>query len=212
MVGRLGSLVSSVALSACSVIGIRSVEEPPFKLVRHVGAVEIRDYGPRVAAEAVVDGDEMESRNAGFRKIAGYIFGGNHAGESIAMTAPVAQGRAGDNGENIAMTAPVAQDRAADGQWRIAFFMPAGKTLDNLPVPNDPGVRLVAVPAVTMAVLRFSGSRDTDAIAAKQSELLGTLASGPWQPSGAPVAWFYDPPWTLPFARRNEVAVPVTQR
>ena len=29
---------------------------------------------------------------------------------------------------------------------------------------------------------------------------------------GDPVVWFYDPPWTLPPLRRNEVAVRVTRQ
>ena len=78
-----------------------------------------------------------------------------------------------------------------------------------LPVPNDPAVRLVEVPGETMAVLRFTGDRGAEAVAARQAELLRGLAGTAWVPRGAPVAWFYDPPWTLPWLRRNEVAVPV---
>jgi hypothetical protein len=76
-------------------------------------------------------------------------------------------------------------------------------------VPNDPAVRLVEVPGETMAVLRFTGDRGAAAVAARQAELLRGLAGTAWAPQGEPVAWFYDPPWTLPWLRRNEVAVPV---
>jgi hypothetical protein len=161
-----------------------------------------------VAAQVNVDENEMRARNVGFEKLAGYIFGGNHARQSIAMTAPVAQSPA-QGSQSIAMTAPVSQMAAGNGTWRIRFFMPAKYTLAQLPVPNDPSVSLVEVPAEVYAVLRFSGSRDANAIKDKTTELRDALAGSRWHPTGTPVAWFYDPPWTLPFLRRNEVAIPV---
>lgn len=207
MAGRVLALLSGVALAGCSVVGIRTVEEPAFSVVDRVGAVEIRAYGPRVAAEAVVAGAEEAARNDGFRKVAGYIFGANTQRAKIAMTAPVAQA-----GERIAMTAPVAQGPAEGGRWRIRFFMPAGSTLENLPVPDDPAVRLVSVDGATMAVLRFSGARDGEAMAQAGRRLLAALEGSDWRASGEVVSWFYDPPWTLPFARRNEVAVAVARK
>jgi hypothetical protein len=206
MLNQLTALVTGLSLTACSVVGVRTVEEPAFTVVDHVGAVEIRQYGPRIAAQTSVAADVEGARSIGFRRIAGYIFGGNHARESIAMTAPVAQGS-----ETIAMTAPVAQ-AAAGGSQMIQFFMPKGYTLETLPVPNDPAVQLVTVPGQTIAVLRFTGSIAPSNVAAHQQMLLNTLKGSAWQPDGAPMAWFYDPPWTLPPFRRNEAAVPVTHR
>ncbi len=60
-----------------------------------------------------------------------------------------------------------------------------------------------------MAVLRFSGDRGAAAVAARTAELVEVLRDNGIEPAGEPVAWFYDPPWTLPFRRRNEIAVPV---
>ena len=112
------------------------------------------------------------------------------------------------------MTAPVAvaPSQDAPGQWVIRFFMPATQTMETLPQPLNPAVRLVAVPGETVAVLRFTGSTAPEAVAAKQRDLLAALQGSAWQPSGAVVAWFYDPPWTLPPFRRNEAAIPVTRR
>jgi hypothetical protein len=124
------------------------------------------------------------------------------------MTAPVAQQPSG-RGEKIAMTAPVSQEAAADGEWVIRFFMPADKTMQSLPAPNDASVRLVAIPAETVAVRRFSGSRSRRAIASQTAQLLTTLRETGFEPTGTPVAWFYDPSWTVPVLRRNEIAVPV---
>ena len=203
-------ILSGLLVSACSVVGIRDgTETPKYQVTNHVGPVEIRQYGERTAAETTVGNNEVGARSDGFRRLAGYIFGANTTRQSIAMTAPVAQSAA-QPGEKIAMTAPVAQTRAAGGAWTIRFFMPASHTLSSLPQPTDPAIRLVSVPPQAYAVLRFSGSTGPAAVAAQQAELLQTLANSPWRPDGPPVAWFYDPPWTLPFLRCNEVAVPVS--
>ncbi len=196
--------LGSLALGACSVVGVRSTEEPRFEVVGQVGAVEIRRYAPRIAAETTIPGEEIAARSEGFRRLAGYIFGANSTKASIAMTAPVAQ-----SSQTIAMTAPVAQDRNGAGEWVVRFFMPATFTLDTLPTPRDSRVRLVPVPADTVAVLRFSGSTGADAVAREQGRLQAALSGSGWVTDGAPFAWFYDPPWTLPPLRRNEVGVAV---
>ena len=77
------------------------------------------------------------------------------------------------------------------------------------PEPDDDAVRLVEVPAETVAVLRFSGDRSERAVESRTMELLEVLRDKKIETRGEPVAWFYDPPWTVPFRRRNEVAVPV---
>ncbi|KAA5611337.1 heme-binding protein [Rhodovastum atsumiense] len=206
---RLAAMASGVLLAGCSVLGVRQgTEEPRYTVLALANGVEIRRYGPRIAAETVVAQDEMAARNTGFRRLARYIFGANRRQVKIEMTAPVAQG----HGEAIAMTAPVAQDRRPDGAWVIRFFMPAKWTMETLPVPDDPAVLLVQVPEQTVAVLRFTGWRDAGTIAGRQSELLRRLEATTWRAEGKPVVWFYDPPWTIPFLRRNEVVVPVLPR
>jgi hypothetical protein len=212
MIARIAAIASGLALTACSVVGIREAEEPRYSITAHVGDIEIRQYGPRIAAETLVAANEASARNEGFRLIAGYIFGANTARTQIAMTAPVAQSALPSPtpaGQTIDMTAPVAQMPEPGGQWRIQFFMPAQWTLQTLPVPNDTRVTLALVPAQTYAVLRFSGAYGEKVLAARRQELLAALAARGWRVTGEPVAWFYDPPWTLPFLRRNEMAVPV---
>lgn len=206
---RLPLLLASVLLGACSVVGIRSgTEEPAFSVVASFGEVEIRRYEPRIAAETEVAGEEEAARSEGFRRLAGYIFGANSRRDRIAMTAPVAQAPAG---ERIAMTAPVAQS-GGDGTWRIRFFMPASYTMETLPIPNEATVSLVAVSEETVAVLRFSGIPRARAVAERTAALLAALQGSPWMPAGQPQAAFYDPPWTIPVFRRNEVMVTVRPR
>ena len=126
------------------------------------------------------------------------------------MTAPVSTQAA--RSEEIAMTAPVSQAREQGNKWRVRFFMPSKYTLETLPKPNNPAVQIVEVPGETMAVLVFSNSRSAARMAEKTTELLRVLQSSRWAPAGEPVTWLYDPPWTLPFFRRNEVAIPVRPR
>jgi hypothetical protein len=211
---KIIAVTSLLVLGGCTVFGIRSgTPQPGYTVTGQLGAVQLRAYGPRLAAETTVEGGEIASRSTGFRRLASYIFGANtkHGGGSgkIAMTAPVEQD--GTDGSRITMTAPVAQQRS-DGGWTIRFFLPAGMTVATAPRPLDPLVHLAEVPAATMAVLRFSGSPGARAVAAHSERLLAILARSPWKPDGHVVAWFYDPPWTLPWLRRNEVAVPVERR
>jgi hypothetical protein len=203
---------ASLLIAGCSVFGIRSgTEEVPYAVIERVGEdIEIRQYPTRVVADTVIDGsDGDQARSDAFRRLFDYISGANQSGTKIAMTAPVATER-----EQIAMTAPVQTSVAAGGQGKggwfgMGFFLPASYTLDTAPVPTDSRVRLIALPPETLAVLRFSGSRAADAVAARQKALLDALAGSGWRAEGEPVAFFYDPPWTLAFLRRNEVAVAV---
>jgi hypothetical protein len=212
MKSKLAAVAAALLTTACSTVGVRSgTEEPAYTEVARVGAVEIRTYGERIAAQTVVTGSSEAARNRGFQRLAGYIFGGNTARTSIAMTAPVAQ--AGDGrSQSIAMTAPVAQGAVGQDRWTIQFFMPSEYTMATLPVPRDPAVVLAVVPAETYAVLRFSGTGSARTVAEKQAELEAALTGSQWVSAGDPVVWFYDPPWTLPPLRRNEVAVRVNRQ
>jgi len=189
------------------IVGVRSsVEEPPYQIEEHIGAVEIRRYPPRIVAETEAEGSAEAARSEGFNRLAGYIFGGNKTKIAIAMTAPVGQAPV-----KIPMTAPVVQAKDRAGPSKIQFIMPADSKLDTMPVPNDPRVHLVEEQAAFYAVLRFSGDRSGAAVEKEQGELLSALKPSSWHPAGEPVAWFYDPPWTIPAFRRNEVAVEVSK-
>lgn len=205
MLHRLFAAGSALLLGACTVVGVRAgTEEPVFETLGTEAGLEIRRYGTRIAAETTVEGEEAGARSEGFSRLARYIFGGNAGAARIAMTAPVAQA-----GTRIAMTAPVAQQGAGDGHV-IRFFLPAA--LSDPPAPNDARVRIVEVPGETVAVHRFAGGTDPASVAAARARLLAALPATHWVAAGAPVAWFYDPPWTIPALRRNEIAVPVAPR
>lgn len=203
------------SVGGCSVIGIRTTPEPSYEVLITEGDFELRQYGPQLIAETFVqnvqhsmpkeDRDYRSSGNQGFRRLAGYIFGGNTSQEEIAMTAPVLQG---ERSEKIAMTAPVLQEERADGWW-MAFVLPEGYTLESAPVPNDSQVNLREVPGERIATLRYSGRNSPEKMVKYEETLRAWLQTEGVEAVGAPRMASYDPPWALPFMRRNEVQIEV---
>lgn len=190
---------------ACSVVGIRTTKEPSYRVVRADGDVEVREYASYLVARTEATGDYDASGSAAFRRLFGYISGKNTATREISMTAPVIQER---TGEKIAMTAPVLQERAGK-TWRTAFVMPAAYTLDNAPAPLDPSIIIEEVPGRFVAVLRYRGFVSEETIAERSRELGTWLAAASYRVVSEPRSARYDPPFALPFLRRNEVHVTV---
>ena len=182
-----------------------AIEEPKYSVALKEGPFEIRDYQAAVAAEVTVTGDQYESGGKGFRLLAGYIFGGNTRRQSIAMTAPVAQQR---TSEKIAMTAPVTQTQS-DGVWVVRFTMPSAYSLETLPEPIDPRVKLRAIPPARYVVVRFSGIASADRVKVRTAELIAFAKAHNLHMTGPASLAQYNPPWTLWFMRRNEVMIPV---
>ena len=194
------SLLTGVAMAT---------EEPSYTSVLQAAAFEIREYPALIAAEVTVKGDRSEAVSAGFRLLAGYIFGGNTRKQSIAMTAPVIQNEA--SSEKIAMTAPVIQSPDPEG-WIIRFIMPASYTLETLPTPNDPKVRLVRLPPKRFAVVRFSGLVDDKDVEEQTAALRTFVSKQQLTAVGTPSLARYDPPWTLWFLRRNEIMLELSPK
>ena len=183
-----------------------ATEEPDYVLVLQEDAFEVRDYPDLIAAEVSVTGNRDDASSAGFRLLAGYIFGGNKSQQSIAMTAPVVQERS--SSEKIAMTAPVTQT-GEDGFWVVRFIMPDSYTMETLPEPKDNRVRLVPVPPQRFAIIRFSGLAKPSDVERKTAKLMDFFVQKNYRAVGDPSLARYNPPWTPWFMRRNEVWVPV---
>jgi SOUL heme-binding protein len=182
--------VQLLAESAVAVFGVRPYEEPRYDVLATLpNRVEIRRYAERVAAEASAPGEGKQASAQAFRTLFRYIAGR----------------------EKVAMTTPVATQAAADGV-RMRFFLPERYTAQSAPAPADARVRIVALPAQTLATLRFSGDALPAEVVRREAELLAALDAGPWKVSAAPVLLVYDPPFTLPFLRRNEIALEVERR
>lgn len=200
LVSLLGLLVVGIPAAMAA-----SVAEPAYTVVSETDGLQIREYAPLIRAETVVQGPYRESVSQGFRVLAGYIFGGNSGQVEIAMTAPVG---AEPVGTRIAMTAPVGAEDTAQG-WRVSFVMPAEYTMATLPRPQDSRVSLREVPAHRVAAVRFSGLAGEAAIAEHKERMVAAMESQGLVAIGEPVVAQYNPPWTPPFLRRNELLVTV---
>ena len=161
-----------------------ATEEPRYRIVDTIGEIEIRHYEPSIQAVTTLAHNGQTGR--GFKRLAGFIFGDNSTGESIAMTAPVQESLAGPEPE-------------------MAFTMPSAYEMDDLPEPRDGEVWLEEVPERTMAVISFSGWATASRIRKMQARLEATLVDQAFQIRGDWLLNQYNPPWTPPFLRRNEI-------
>ncbi|MDX8382413.1 MAG: heme-binding protein [Ghiorsea sp.] len=184
-----------------------AVEEPKFEVLEQEGDFQVRQYAPMIVAEVLVDGSLDDASSQGFRLIAAYIFGENTSvkggSEKIAMTVPVTME---PSSEKIAMTAPVTMAEEGN-QYRMFFVMPSEYSVDNLPKPNNPIVSLREVPAQKAAVLQFSWLAGEDKVAEKTALLQQWMQNKDFHTTSAAQLARYNPPWTLPFLRRNEIII-----
>jgi SOUL heme-binding protein len=183
---------------------VSNVEQPKYSVVASEKDIEIRNYAPVIVAETEVAGERDNAISGGFRTIADYIFGNNLSSQKVAMTAPVTQ----QASEKIAMTAPVTQ-QGNGNTWQVRFVMPASYTMDTLPKPKNPAVKLKEIEGKRFAVIRFSGMAGEDSLKRHTDKLEAYLRSKNLQSLSAPTYAFYNPPWTLPLLRRNEVMIEV---
>ena len=201
-----------------------AIEEPKYEVRTSQAPFELRHYAPTLIAQTLVEGDMDAASNKGFRLIADYIFGNNIAAASepgsdpnakqaakIAMTAPVI---VEPQSSKIAMTAPVTLEPqtasvAGAQAWRVHFVMPSQYTLANIPKPNNSAVTLHELPSKYMVVHRYSGFNTVARVQEKTDETLAWAKQQSLKVVGTPQLSRYDPPWTLPMFRRNEIMVEV---
>lgn len=181
-----------------------NVEQPDYKLVKSKGNIEIRDYAPMILAEVEVSGERKQAISEGFKILADYIFGNNTSNKKMEMTAPVTN----ELSEKMAMTAPVLQEQHMD-KWKVRFVMPKKYSFETLPKPNSKNVILIPLTARRFVVIRFSGLADDENIKLHTEELKAYIGAEKLKPIGGPLLAFYNPPWTLPFLRRNEVMIEI---
>ena len=195
-----------------------ATEEPKYEVLKTDGAFEIRRYKPMLIAETEVQGDMDEASRKGFRLIADFIFGNNQRPDSadeakIAMTAPVT---VEPQAVKIAMTSPVSAQPVAGAanmqtadKWRVHFVMPSQYTLATIPKPKNNAVRLREVPGKYFVVLAYSGLNGVAKVQEKTNETVQWAQQKGLEMIGRPQLARYDPPWTLPMFRRNEIMVEV---
>ncbi|MFC7116126.1 SOUL family heme-binding protein [Natronoarchaeum sp. GCM10025703] len=189
-----------------------STESVAYTVVAQVGDAELRRYPSVVLAETVAT-----SEREAFGRLFRYIGGDNVAADELPMTAPV---EVDGDGTSIPMTAPVERgtgvetghvggDEGDDSDVRMAFHLPEEYDIDSAPQPTHDEVTLTRVPERTLAVRQFSWRPTDERVARESDRLLETLEAADVPITGEPFYMGYDAPWTLPFLRRNEVAVEV---
>jgi hypothetical protein len=196
-------------LCAASVIfyasyAMASYEEPEFEIVRTTDDYEIRRYEPYLVGEVTVEGSYEGARRRGFRMLAGYIFGNNSKAVKMKMTTPVTTEA---TSVRMNMTVPVTTAKVGKRSWVMHFVMEKRYSRDSLPKPNDKRVRIVEVPAKTVAVRRYSGFTTEANFRTNRDRLLAALERDGLAVRGKPINAVYNGPYTLPFMRRNEVLV-----
>ena len=196
-------VVIGIAITAWGPI-VSEVEQPKYDVVERDQNIEVRDYSPMIVAEAEVAGERRAAISAGFRIIAAFIFGENVSAQQTVPTTPAAE----RTGEKIAMTAPVTQ-QANGATWHVRFVMPGGYNMDTLPKPRNAAVKLKEITAKRFAVIRFSGLPTENALNSRTNELGVFIKAKGLQTSSSPTYAFYNPPWTLPFLRRNEIMIEI---
>lgn len=157
--------------------------------------IEIRHYPSALAVESV----GTKSRGA-FALLFEYISGANATQKNIEMTSPVEEAK---DSIKIAMTAPVETSQRTG----MRFFLPSQFNKTNVPQPIHPNVRIVEVPARTLAVIRYSGNA-TYTRRMKYKDLLVTMLTEQGYSYTEQISYMgYDSPWTAPWKKRNEVLI-----
>ena len=207
MISRAAKPVAAFAglltVAACSVFGGKAAPEPGYVVVMAEKPFEVRDYGDLVVAKTPMS----DGQGAAFRRLFDYISGDNQGGRKIAMTAPVLDADA-VKGTKIAMTAPVLQ--GSDGNREMVFVLPDEFTSETAPVPSDPNVRVATIPSRRVAVVSYSGSLDGRA-PVEEARLRQWVGIKGLRPIGPAEVAGYNPPWTLPPYRRNEILIPIAR-
>lgn len=183
-------IVLMVLFQSFTIMSLNKTEEQKYSVVLKEKDFEIRFYPSATLATINSNAKTYKDLSGpGFRKLAGYIFGGNETNTSISMTSPVHM--------NI-----------NDSVSSMSFVMPSSYTQENLPKPNDPNVLIHKTPEEYVAVMRFGGfASDQDLVfySKKLNDILeekGISAYGNARYLG------YNPPYQL-INRRNEIIVSI---
>ncbi|HUT54928.1 MAG TPA: heme-binding protein [bacterium] len=197
-----------------------AAEEARYEVVKKYGDFELRRYAPHLVAEVEVKGTFGSAAYQAFQTLFKYIDGNNVKQEKIAMTAPVEQ----QTGEKIPMTAPVTQRPAESekipmtapvtqskggGSYFIGFVMPADYTMENIPEPLDPKVKIREVPARMVAARQYSGSWGKRNYEKNLRILRDAISQAGLKPIAEPVFARYNHPGVASSKRRNEVLIEV---
>jgi hypothetical protein len=182
-------------------------EKQPYDLLARFPGLELRRYPAHLVAEVELDSSFSDAGNQAFGILVAFISGRNTSRSKVAMTAPVLQAQASTR---IAMTSPVVQEPGVEpGRQVVSFVMPAEFTVDTLPVPSDPRIKVREIPVQMAAAAPFTGRWTEQIFGDQLRDLRSAVARAGFEIAGPPRFARFDPPWKPWFARHNEVVLPV---
>lgn len=204
----------SLILEGCSLLGIRTTNEALYTVEKKVGNIEIRRYEPVMIVETYVNEPNFrDATDQSFRRLFDYISGANVSANDISMTAPVIAEPQEEKGKIVAMTSPViASPNKTENEregWILKFVLPDKFTINNSPKPTDPLVRLREVPEKRVAAISYSGLWSESNYQKHVNQLSDWINSNNYSSISLASYAGYDPPWALPFLRRNEILIDV---
>ena len=198
-------LLLAIFISGCSVMGIGNYEEPNYEVLMQEEAFEVRHYANILVAQSSTPGNYKEIAGKNFDRLAGYIFGKNVSSEKMDMTTPVLQEQ---QSEKMDMTTPVFQQQN-NTNWTMTFVLPSKYTLETAPKPLDEEVTVKILPEIKVATLTFNGRLNEKNIQQHTLMLEDWVKEKGLSPIASAYSAAYDPPWTLPMLRRNEIHLPI---
>jgi len=178
------------------------VQEPSYSLLKKEGSIEIRHYSSLIIAQVDVKGERKSAIQTGFKILANYIFGNNNVHKKIAMTAPVMQ-------QGLNQHPPIDNLPNAKDAWAIRFVMPSLYSIETLPKPINEAIEIVGVPNKKYAVIRFRGLSQSSNLDEHEAILRAYIVKHQLKVIGEVIYAFYNPPWILPFLRRNEILLEI---
>lgn len=181
-------LITTILLQGCSVFGIRTGEILNYQVLEKEGKFDIRQYEDYWVVRTEIDDEYRESTGKGFQLLFGYISGKNKQQEKIAMNGPVIQKKVGKI-------------------WIMEFVLPSKYNTIQPPEPLDTNVSILKVPGYRAAAISYSGNLREEKYNTKIKKLLDIVELKGLQSIGEPFSAGYDPPWTIPFLKRNEVLI-----
>jgi len=179
-----------ILFQSFTIMSSNKVEEQKYSLILKEKDFEIRFYPSATVASISSEAKTYKDLSgSGFRKLAGYIFGGNETNTSIAMTAPVHM----DINDSVSS---------------MSFVMPSAYNEENLPKPNNSDVFIHKTPDEYVAVIKFGGFASDKDLLHYAQKLYNILSEKGISSIGNARFLGYNPPFQL-VNRRNEIIIPV---
>ena len=235
----LSLFIITFLISGCSIFGIQDYETPKYNVMIDEQPYELREYESYTVAEVTVYEDDLDqAQRRGFMILADYIFGNNIARNSERRKMRIEEGKSVPLNEEVSMTGPVLLDlddqiviRSPAGvvnmlspkepleleleleqKWTMTFSLPSKYTINTAPIPKNGSVRLREEPAGLVVTRRFTNFVTEKKVETFGSGLLQWANEKGLVIEGSIRIARYDPMWTVPFLRRNEIHLSVTMQ